>query len=411
MTLTQILSKLKSLMYSKTETDTLLGNKAASSHTHSDYIPKDGTTSITGTGFFKSTNDSQLQICSGTSTITGGCFVGYGSEYSNTSVAGAFRIRARSGNTSYDLLGYANGTLEWNGTSIVPASSGTCNLGSNSVYFKDGYIRNLYTVSENTLTNYLFLPVIEYSDNSVWNSHTQTRCKFKNNYEVAQNRFISENSNSHWLFCIFTPADSDKTETIIDLAHYGNGERFLAPYYGNVKLGYGNCKWTDIYANNGTIQTSDRNQKQDIVDLENDTLLDAWENVNLVTYKFKSAVETKGKSARTHIGYVAQDIQEQLAKYGIDASEYGLFCHDSWEEQQEVSHEETYTEEVQTKSGETETVTKTRKVIDTPYKAKGESYALRYTECLVIECAFLRREVKRLSERLSKLEQPSTSEK
>ena len=34
MTLTQILSKLKSLVYSKTETDTLLGNKAASSHTH-----------------------------------------------------------------------------------------------------------------------------------------------------------------------------------------------------------------------------------------------------------------------------------------------------------------------------------------------------------------------------------------
>lgn len=304
--------------------------------------------------------------------------------------------------------------------SIVPDTDNSYDLGNGSVYFKDGYIRNLYTVCENTLTNYLFLPVIEYSDNSVWNSHTQTRCKFKNNYSVAQNRFISENTNSHWLFCIFTPAD-DTTETIIDFGHYGNDERFLAPYYGNIKLGNGNRRWTDIYANNGTIQTSDRNQKQDIVDLENDTLLDAWENVNLVTYKFKSAVETKGKSARTHIGYVAQDIQEQLAKYDIDASEYGLFCHDSWEEQEEVSHEEEYQEEVQTKDGKTETITKTRKVIDTPYKAKGDSYGLRYTECLVVECAYLRREnarlkqqmqqytesLSKLEERLKALEQPS----
>ena len=282
------------------------------------------------------------------------------------------------------MLGYANGTLEWSGSSVVPAVNATCDLGSSSVYFKNGYIRNLYTVCENTLTNYLFSPVFEYSDNFVWKSYNQTRCKLKNNYIVAQDRFISENSNSHRLFFVSTPADSDRTETIIDLVHFANGARFLSPYYANISLGNGGCKWIDIYANNGTIQTSDRNQKQDIADLENDTLLDAWENVNIVTYKFKSAVETKGKSARTHVGYIAQDIQKQLAKYDIDASEYGLFCHDSWEEQQEVSHEETYTEEVQTKSGETETVTKTRKVIDTPYKAKGDSYALRYTECLVL---------------------------
>lgn len=132
MTLTQILSKLKSLVYSKTETDTLLGNKAASSHTHSDYIPKDGTTSITGTGFFKSTSDSQLQIGSGTSTTTGGCFVAYGSEYSNSELAGSFRLRARK-TRNYDLLGKDDGTLTWGTKNVAMAEDVIPRSGGNVI--------------------------------------------------------------------------------------------------------------------------------------------------------------------------------------------------------------------------------------------------------------------------------------
>lgn len=95
----------------------------------SDYIPLSGTTAITGTGFFKSTSDGQLQIGSGTSTITGGCFVAYGSEYSNTDVAGAFRLRART-TSNYDLIGYANGSLEWSGPSFTSRNVYTESLNS-----------------------------------------------------------------------------------------------------------------------------------------------------------------------------------------------------------------------------------------------------------------------------------------
>ena len=65
--------------------------------------------------------------------------------------------------------------------------------------------------------------------------------------------------------------------------------------------------------------------------------------------------------------------------------------------------EETYTEDVETKSGKKQTVTKTRKVIDTPYKAKGDSYGLRYTECLVVECAYLRKCIKELRTEIEQL--------
>lgn len=108
-------------------------------HNVSEFVPSSGSTSITGTGFFKSTSDGQLQIGSGTSTITGGCFIAYGSDYSNSEVAGAFRLRA-STTSNYDLIGYANGTLTW-GTKnvamqedVIPRSGGAVLNGNG--YFK-----------------------------------------------------------------------------------------------------------------------------------------------------------------------------------------------------------------------------------------------------------------------------------
>ena len=177
-----------------------------------------------------------------------------------------------------------------------------------------------------------------------------------------------------------------------------------ASYNGKILLGAATARWKEIWCTQGSINSSsDRRLKQQI-DIIDDKLLDAWENVEPAQYKFNDAVETKGKNARYHMGYVSQDIQSALDKSGINASDYGFFLYDAWDEQQEVSHEETYTEEVETKSGEKQTVTKTRKVIDQPYKAKGDSYGLRYTECLVVECKYLRRCIARLTARIEQLE-------
>ena len=98
-------------------------------HNASEFFPVSGSNAITGTGFFKSTSDGQLQIGSGTSTITGGCLVMYGSEYSNTDVAGAFRLRA-SNTSVYDLVGKVNGTLTW-GTKNVAMQEDVNTLLSN----------------------------------------------------------------------------------------------------------------------------------------------------------------------------------------------------------------------------------------------------------------------------------------
>lgn len=161
-------------------------------------------------------------------------------------------------------------------------------------------------------------------------------------------------------------------------------------------LGTAQNRFKDIYATNATINTSDRNAKQNIAIID-DNILEAWDKVRLVSFKFKDAVEKKGDNARLHTGYIAQDIKEELAKRGIDACRYGLFCHNSWDAQEEKSHEEERTDE----DGNIKTV----KVIDTPAREAGETFGLRYIECLVVECAYLRKKNKELENRITKLEE------
>lgn len=177
---------------------------------------------------------------------------------------------------------------------------------------------------------------------------------------------------------------------------YNTLKQFVPKTDNEYNLGTSTLKWKDIYATNATINTSDRNAKTSIENISDD-ILNAWENVSLVSFKFKDAIEKKGDNARIHTGYIAQNIKEELSKYGIDACDYGLFCYNSWDAQEEKSHEEERTDE----KGNTKTV----KVIDTPAREAGETYGLRYTECLVVECAYLRKKNRELENRITKLEE------
>ena len=79
----------------------------------------------------------------------------------------------------------------------------------------------------------------------------------------------------------------------------------------------------------------------------------------------------------------------------INSSDYGLFCYDEWEEQEEES------EEIETeKDGK---IIKEKRVIQ-PKREKGDRYSLRYEEALVVECKYLRRCIARLTARIEELE-------
>lgn len=177
---------------------------------------------------------------------------------------------------------------------------------------------------------------------------------------------------------------------------YTTLKQFVPKTDNEYNLGTSTNRWKDVYATNATINTSDRNAKTCIKNID-DNILEAWGNVSLVSFKFKDSVEKKGDEARIHMGYIAQNIQEELSKYGIDACNYGLFCYNSWNAQEEKSHEEERTDS----SGTTKTV----KVIDTLALEAGETYGLRYIECLVVESAYLRKKNEELADRIAKLEE------
>ena len=100
-------------------------------------------------------------------------------------------------------------------------------------------------------------------------------------------------------------------------------------------LGRITARWDDIYATNGTIQTSDRNEKQDIAELS-----DAEQRVAVAAkgllrkFRWISSVEENGDDARIHFGIIAQDLQAAFTAEGLDAGRYAMFISSTWTDEE-----------------------------------------------------------------------------
>ncbi len=98
-----------------------------------------------------------------------------------------------------------------------------------------------------------------------------------------------------------------------------------------VDLGSTNVRFDDVYATNGTIQTSDGNLKQDIEELS-----DAEKRVALAAkgllrkFRWIDSVAENGDSARIHFGIIAQDLDAAFTAEGLDAGRYAMFISTTW---------------------------------------------------------------------------------
>ena len=132
---------------------------------------------------------------------------------------------------------------------------------------------------------------------------------------------------------------------------------------GTIALGSGSNRWSTVYAVTGTINTSDIRSKQDI-----DVLNDAERRVatalrkSIRKYKFKDAVKEKGSAARIHVGVIAQDVMAIFKSEGLDASQYGILCYDTWEAKDAVLDDD-------------------GNVVSPAHEA-GERYGIRYDELM-----------------------------
>jgi hypothetical protein len=102
-------------------------------------------------------------------------------------------------------------------------------------------------------------------------------------------------------------------------------------------IGQSNFRFDDIYATNGTIQTSDANEKQQIAELTA-AEMDAAKAISKLfkTFKWNDAVAEKGDAARTHAGVIAQEVEAAMTAAGLNAGDYAFFISSTWWESTEV---------------------------------------------------------------------------
>ena len=108
--------------------------------------------------------------------------------------------------------------------------------------------------------------------------------------------------------------------TVLELvSNYIGCGRTLRPASTSCDLGTSSWLWGDIYATNGTINTSDRNRKTDIsYDMSRyEAMFDALKPAN-----FKMI---DGTSGRTHTGFISQDIEDALAPCGLTSIDFATF--------------------------------------------------------------------------------------
>ena len=98
-----------------------------------------------------------------------------------------------------------------------------------------------------------------------------------------------------------------------------------------IDLGVSSTRFDDIYATNGTIQTSDENEKQQIASLTDAEITAAKAISKLFkTFKWNDAVTEKGDAARTHTGVIAQQVETTMTDAGLNAGDYAFFISTTW---------------------------------------------------------------------------------
>jgi len=145
----------------------------------------------------------------------------------------------------------------------------------------------------------------------------------------TQNLNIDLNSTSNTLQTAFGTGDQIGVALLNSNGGSGSETGAYYPTFDNkTTLGLSGKRWSVVYAGTATINTSDRNLKEEIQDLSDAELRVAQACKGLVKrFKFKGGT-------RKHIGVIAQDVRDAFTAEGLDAHEYGLFCSDTWTDEE-----------------------------------------------------------------------------
>lgn len=175
----------------------------------------------------------------------------------------------------------------------------------------------------------------------------------------------------------------------------------IAPTDDNIKaVGQPGSRCSVFYAGTGAINTSDGREKTKPLPID-DSVLDAWEGVQVIGYQWLSAIQEKGEDvARWHFGVIAQQVRDAFVACGLDGTRYGLLCYDEWDDKFEPVMGKRTVINSNGEATEEEYETGEKKLI----LAAGNRWGVRPDQCLFLEAAVTRRRAQRAEERLAAIE-------
>lgn len=208
-----------------------------------------------------------------------------------------------------------------------------------------------------------------------------------------------QNSATYWDMKQLTPGSASfGVYNGTSLAAYWDASKNFNPGGDNtISLGTAPNRWSVVFSGTGTINTSDADLKTDIQEISAAERRVA-KKLQVKRYKFKDAEEAKEGKGRYHFGVIAQEVRDAFESEGLDAHDYGLFCEDSWEDQEALYNTIPAVDAVYTytrnEEGQVEKVLVTEakpeeRILIRPAVKAGTRLGIRYDELLAFKLACL----------------------
>lgn len=247
---------------------------------------------------------------SGTSIITNGGTLGLGTNSPDSQARLHVNGNIRMGSTSLGVEEDNSRYITSGGQLFIQSNDSTS---SNDSFY--GLLLSAGTDSTNTSSKV-----------DIAGSRTNTNNRFIDLYTSNTRRFRLADGGNIGIGNITNPTYKLTVDGVV------------APSTDNNRtLGAPGSRWSEVYAGNGSINTSDLNYKQDIEDLSIVETEIARQIKGLIKkYRFKDAVFSKGNDARIHVGIIAQELERLFIDNGLDPNRYGMFCSDIWYEKEVV---------------------------------------------------------------------------
>lgn len=140
-----------------------------------------------------------------------------------------------------------------------------------------------------------------------------------------------------WIRSAFAGVWAPWAKLIVDNQH------FLPAADATYNAGSATFRFLTLFAQTGTINTSDAREKSNVRGFTPDELAAASALAALPRiYQWNDAIATKGVGhARLHCSPTVQSVIACLESHGLDPMRYGFVCYDAWEEEPELRDEAT----------------------------------------------------------------------